>query len=445
MADLVFGAFIALGAVSGLSLLVLAIRRYPLIGVAGIASSVLLLWEFPTPPPIATVAGLQIYFNDLAGVSLFVVGLLNIRNLHARLGRSLGAWVLLGALIAVSLLRGVLEYGAGQSVNEARSILWTFFAFSWALSVDWSTRDFPRIVLLVGTGLSIVAVYHGVVYGVGDSGAAVTLGDSTRTGRLLVSTQALALALCAIMLLLTGRERTRLARVSGWVFLLIAVVSQHRSVWVALAVGVIAVAVMAPRSAGRTRAWGLAFATAFASLVIAASGILGDLVQGIVNSATDFGTIMARSTSWAQLVEQLLDEGLFSVLFGLPFGWGFVRIEPNGLVQTYSPHNWYVLLLLRVGIIGLAAWTVVVIRAILRVRRSSSTGLFALVAVSAFGMFYSVPWQIAPLVGVALATTRREYVSRPHIGTEEPSIRVGTSPGLRRFPLGTSSIRDDVS
>ncbi len=182
---------------------------------------------------------------------------------------------------------------------------------------------------------------------------------------------------------------------------LAAVASQHRSVWVAAAAGVVAVMMLSYRWSGAARAWALAAAGALTFGALAAWGVFGGLLENLLSAATDSRSLDARSTSWTQLIAQSVDDGVFTVTFGQPSGSGYVRIEPNGLIQRYSPHNWYVTLFLRVGIVGLCAWLATLLRGLIICRRQGSGALFTAVSMAVYGWFYSVPWQVAPWAATA--------------------------------------------
>lgn len=407
MVSMLFDAIVLAGTVSAFSLLVLTLRRFPMIAFSAVAINVFFLWEIPKPPLVVSLAGTQVYSSDIICAALFLVAIMNGKQVVKTIQHWITAWTLIGLLIAFSLLRGFAEFGLGASFNEARPVVWIFLAMTWALSVEWSTQDRRRIILILGWGLTAAAAYHALLYGVGSSASAIEVDGMARTGRILLASQAIILAVCGFMLALGAVQRSRFTAVSGILFLAVAVVSQHRSVWIAMSIAAIAVVLLAPGWAGRLRASVIAFGTLGASYVVATSGVFGELVRDIASSASDFRSLDARSTSWEQLVQGLFDEGLFAVLFGLPFGSGFVRIEPNGLVQTYSPHNWYVLLILRVGLLGLVAWSAVLVGIILLARKNSTSGFYTLVAFSAYAFFYTPSWLIAPLVGVSLMPMTR--------------------------------------
>jgi hypothetical protein len=403
-----FHIFVALGALSALSILIFAIRRLPVLGIIAISTSLLTIWEVPSPAPLTTFAGLQIYANDLIIFVLLVVAFLNRATIASALSRTMFAWLALGALIAFSVSRGALEYGLGASYNEARSVIAAYATISWGLSVKWGDLNIRFVQLALGWILTALAVYHGALYGVGGASSFVSVGDGLQTGRLLVAAQALALALCATYLFLHDHGKTFTVRVSAIVFLSVAILSQHRSVWAALIAGIVLVAVAGPGASSKLKSWGLALGALCAGFVLVAVQALGDLWGELSESATNNGTFNARVESWNLLTPQVFEAGPVSILFGLPFGAGFERLESNGLVQTFAPHNWYVMLLIRTGIFGLAAWCVAVTYLILRARRLSAEGLFALVVLSTFGFFYLAPWQLGAWFGMWIAVSPKD-------------------------------------
>lgn len=380
----------------------LALYRVPAIGLVFVAFSLFTLWEVPNPPALVNLVGAQIYAVDLITLAMFVVSILRFRRVSDCLGKALFAWLGLGGLLVFSLLRGIDEFGLQASINEARAFIWVYLAASWAFSVDWSQLKFDRFSLFLGYCLIGVAVYHAAVYGLGNASSVVESGGLRQTGRLLVSTQALALALCAVPLLIgTLWQSRRFGRVSAWLMLIAVVISQHRSVWAGVGSGLLAVLLFSHSSHAKARVWLISALGALILLILWQAEAFQTITSDLFASATDSRTIEARTSSWVQLVDQSFAMGSFEVLFGQAFGSGYIRVEPNGLVTTYAPHNWYVSLFLRVGILGLALWLNVLISLTSRARRDSPSAFFVLIAISVFGWFYALPWQIMPWIGLA--------------------------------------------
>jgi hypothetical protein len=89
-------------------------------------------------------------------------------------------------------------------------------------------------------------------------------------------------------------------------------------------------------------------------------------------------------------------------------GTGYERIGPNGLVETYSPHNLYVQLFLRIGGLGLGAflWLLVVTRPRFTRRMASPEAAAMFASIVVFLFAYGLEWYVAVFLGYALVSNR---------------------------------------
>ena len=101
-------------------------------------------------------------------------------------------------------------------------------------------------------------------------------------------------------------------------------------------------------------------------------GLLDPLLARFGVAVHNRATLNDRKFAWRVLVDNQNALGGRAVLFGQPFGTGFDRVEPNGTVSTYAPHNWYVLLYLRIGLLGAAAVAMALARGLWRNIRMAS-------------------------------------------------------------------------
>lgn len=379
----------------------IVVRRYPLVGLGSVGLMIIILWEVPHPPAIVTVSGLAVYPADVITLVLFAVGVLQASQLRANLKVWIVPWWSFGLLIAVSTLLGVAAFGPGTAVNEARPFLHFFFAMTWVLATRPDRLRLRRISLILGWALVLIALYHGVRYGVGN---AVSVLDSRGTGRILVSGQAMALLLCAGTVYLGSagsREARRRSTFSSIVFLGVVVLAQHRSVWVATAFGTVAVLIWSARGRTRNQVAVLLLVGTWLALLGWSFG-LESPDSGLFESASNAGTLNWRTSGWQSLVSQAFAQGPAVVIGGEPFGSGFLRQLNTGRWATTSPHNWYVTVFLRVGIIGLALLALMLISAVAKARAMRAEWTFLLVAVGAYGLFYMVDWYLAPWLGAAM-------------------------------------------
>lgn len=388
------------------------VRRFPPVGIGLSALVILPLWEAPTPPALITLAGFNITIADVVTLILFVVGLLEFAQLRENLQGWLIPWLFLGVWIALSLLRGIAIFGLGTATNEARGVLWVYFAMTWALAVRADRLKLHSVSLVLGWMLVLVAVYHSVVYGIGDA-SSITYGPDglPRTNRILVSGQSVALLLCAGIVFMGGARSSKGRRRfvgSSLVFLGVIVVSQHRSVWIAGLVGLTAVIIFATgaSASGRSRSRAVALLVAGGWLALVGWTLVGS-ANDVISSAVDAGTLDWRASGWQALISDAIARGPVTIAIGEPFGSGFVRTVNAGYSTGVQPHNWYVEIFLRLGVVGLAALVGILLAAISKSRATSSEWMFSLGVVAAYAAAYAVDWFLAPWLAAAVVMSLR--------------------------------------
>lgn len=410
LAETLYYGIVALVGLVFLVLAVAIIRRYPPVGIGFICLVLVTVWDVPDLPPIVSFSGLSVYPADAIALVLVAVAALEVPQLRANMRGWLVPWVFFGVLIAVSLLRGVAAFGLGAAVNEARMILYFFFAVTWVLAVRPDRLKLHTVSLILGWTLVLLAVYHGVVYGVHGAISAVSIDeDRVQTGRVLVGPQAMALLLCTgtVFLSQSGltRVRSQFAAVSSVVFLGVVVLAQHRSVWSACALGMIAVLIWSGRRQARKKVSALLVVAVWLGFVGWLSGILDDLGSGLFESGLDMRTYEWRTSSWRYLTTEAIAKGLEVVVSGQPFGSGYLRQIYTGTWVTNTAHNWYVTIFLRLGIVGLITIAGLLIASLAKSRSKPALWLFVLVAVVAYGWAYQFDWYLAPWLGAAMTAT----------------------------------------
>jgi hypothetical protein len=413
MSELAFSGILALAALAGFALAVGLVRRYPPAGI-GLASLVILtVWEVPMSTALVTFAGLAVTATDIVTLTLFVVGVLELKQLRTNLQGWFMPWLLLGTLIALSLLRGAMTYGLGQATNEARLELWFYFAMTWALATRPDRLKLHTVSLVLGWMLVLVAFYHGLKQGLGSPTTrpvVIRPDGSWGPNRILVAGQAALLLLCAGTVFLKSADlaigRPRFTW-SSLVFLGVVLLSQHRSVWIGGAVGMAAVLISA--KAGGTR--GGARSRAFALLAVVGGLVVAVWVFGragseAVDSVTSSATFGWRAAGWQTLVSDAIARGPAAIAIGEPYGNGFVRTIGQDTTGV-QPHNWYVQIFLRLGIIGLMVLAGMLVAAVTKSRAGSPEWMFSVVAAGVYAFGYSIDWYLAPWLAVAIVVSLR--------------------------------------
>lgn len=450
MKQLLFLLVFAPVAAVAFAMAVTLVRRNPLVGLGSAGLIVLFLWHVPNPPAIVTLSGLAVYPADVITVVLFTVGLLEVAQLRVNLRGWILLWWLFGLLIVLAMLRGISAFGPASAVNEARSLLYFFFTMTWVLATQPSRLRLPVFSLVLGWALVLVALYNAVTHGIGYASSSVVLNGEMRTGRILISSQALVLLLCAGTVFLgtaspPGPARQR-SVISAIVFLAVVVVTQHRSVWIATALAMAAVLVSSRRGRARSQIFVFLVVGTWFALLGWSFGFFESVSSELVDSALSTRTLDWRTNSWRSLVSQAFDNGLAVVIGGEPFGSGFFRRIGGRGWSTGAAHNWYVAVFLRLGLSGLIVLGVILGAAFVRSRSVSAEWMFSLVAVGVYGFTYTVEWFMAPWLGAAVAVAlggalQSGHVGRDHAKTAKVVIGEIPAPGADHERLRSRGVR----
>ena len=412
----VFFALIIASGLTALTILAVAFQKNPMLVILTAGVEIFIAWEIPREPALGSAIGFNLYATDVISIIMLVVALINYRQLAANFGPLLVPWIAFGLVLAVSLLSGAAVFGLGTATNEARSFLQLYAGLTWAASVNWDKNGgayaLYRPALILGWSLTLLACFHAAVYGINGADSVVNLdGTESVTGRVLVSGQAMALTLCAgSVVAWWAAKRTRVAAFSASIFGVVVVISQHRSVWIAALVGIASVFVFGPWKS-KIRMLAVMSIASIAGILLAGSGALNSILVQFTQALSDDRSLNARTFDWPQLIDQSFRLGPGAVLVGQPMGSGYVRTEPNGLIATFMPHNWYVSIFLRTGILGsIFFWLPFIWSLFLAMRnRKHLHILFTVVVVLTYSGAYSMESYLYFFIGwaVILAIQKR--------------------------------------
>lgn len=407
--------------------------------------------------------GLQIYPNDV--ISLFVLLSTLAGCFYRPLPIYRGAflvWLGLGGTIILSFIVGLAEYGR-YAGTEVRPFFYIWVAGLYCCLADFDEADLRRIgrwCLWTAYAIVGIALYLWAVVQVGWISRAELFGDEVNVvfrpigshGVFFVAT----VAMVQTMAWLRGSGTAR----SGWhaaALLAFVLILQHRSVWIATLAGLGLVMVLERRHLPRRFPLLLAFVL-LATLGVSIAVWLGhfdelgrQLVQSTVSMTDSGGTFAARIDGWIRLLESWAEGSLRVLMFGFPFGKGYVRYY-NGQLIEFSPHNFYLDLLLRVGVVGLLLFLLATLMAIVfswrspvtseadyLIKRGLAVGLVA-------SLFYYVAYHswyiLGAATGIALAMMMRPpkaalkvMAKADGIGSEpQRSGPLPVAPGSRYHP-----------
>jgi O-antigen ligase len=279
-------------------------------------------------------------------------------------------------------------------------------------------RDLQTWCLVSGLGLSVVALLHIRSRGLGAVDQLILVNGESISSRPLTSTQGLILGMVGLAWLLTHRSRT--ARLLGLCFVAIAVICQNRSDWASLLVAAAALLLLVPGI--RRRVVGYAVMVAMALAIAYTAGLLDPLISRFSLAYHSRGTFVDRQFAWRYLISQQNAQGPTSVLIGQPYGTGFARRVPGGSIETFAPHNWYVLLYLRIGLVGAGLVTFALLRGFwTNVVRRDPLGVAWAAGLMTYCFAYNLQFYVAPILAVAL-TARAAAAPEPEVVEQDAPV-----------------------
>nr|WP_244962835.1 O-antigen ligase family protein [Cryobacterium roopkundense] len=396
-----------LGGVLLIAYMLWALKRWPGLGFVLIGGAILVMKDTRGLPSLSA-GGLTIGLFDIMSMVFAAAAVLNFVTARQHGKPRSRAWMRFAMgfiLVAVvfALLRGAQEFGLAPAVNEARTWIYIAACGAWLVSVDPLSARFGRNMVLlsatVAVGLVVVAGYGIAVNGIGSSAeGTIDAAGNAISGRPINSGQALVLALSGFVLLAAaGKTGNRFYRVLAWASFFICVIVQHRSVWAAAGVGALAYFLMARRRE-KFHLVILGSCAALILAVLASFGTFDQILASIFTSAGDSRTYDARMQGWVALTQDAF-RSFQTVLFGFPFGHGWERVQGSGYVN-FSPHNWYLTVFLRTGLVGLGLFLAVMVAALGKSfkLRNDPPALAILVATLLYMWPYSLEWISMPFV-----------------------------------------------
>jgi hypothetical protein len=416
---------VALGGTVGLVLVEAVVRRTDVgaglvLGVFVLQASDLRSWAFSVGPA-------QVGPTDLLLAVMLVAATARLLRLD-RLSRAHRLLLILGAMVLLSIVQGLGSYGA-SAFNEARKFL-VFVAVALYFATAEPRQDLlDRIAwlwVLTASTLCTFALARWLGNAAGLSGGFFRTGD---TLRVLNASEALLVAQAALLTLQLLVARADALRYLAPGLFAFVVLLQHRSVWVVAAAGVVYLLYLDRSLTTRVLSVLVSAVLVLSVLVFTVFPDQSDEVgEQLAASAQRTETFEWRVEGWRALLRDSGPETPSELLVGQPFGRGWDR-QFNGLTVDVSPHNFYLEVVLRLGLVGLVVLLLVYTLALQGTRPRgaagpsrapglvSRAGLHVAVAVQ---LLFFIPYgpnaSQALLVGLALslATARTLAGDRAH-------------------------------
>ncbi len=363
------------------------------------------------------------------------------------------AWWVFGAAQFIMFAWGLVAHGTGAGVDyRPHFSAWAGAAYlATFVQDDAFIKKLLVFVQLIAWGVMTVAVYRWVGSEI-DAELARDIDKFITTGvpyRVLWVAPTFMIAV-ALMLSVFYAASDR-AQGSYWPLALLfgafVLALQHRTVWVTTmaGIGVLGYALSKARAGA-----GLKMAAAALSLVVLVAvmatslqGVSGSIQSQAERAVSGGGTFYGgRVLSWVALLQEWAGSSSpITYLLGKPFGSGYERYTSEYAREavTYQPHNYYVQLLYRGGLIGLVAfvWTLVnAFRALRQQLKDKQVfapfllGLFA--ALVLYYVPYGVSYDHAIFLGLMLGAIARDRAIRVQPQPAPLAAAAGRNPVAQR-------------
>jgi hypothetical protein len=425
---LLLGLGLLVAGALGIALLELLIVRADVAAALVLGSVVVQAYFVDRVPALALPGGVQVYVTDM--VAALVVGAAVLRLLRLRDFARYQRWLLLfGLLLLVSLVRGVAAFGMQASVADFRMYLFFAGVAVYLATFRPSDRLYDRIgriwlamtiPMMMLVSLRWLAVFAGI-----DLGVPAETHGSDAAIRVIDGPFNFFLAHAFVLTIPTWLrgEQERWIRWVSVLLLLFVLVLNRRTVWLAIVVGV-AIVMLRDRRLGRRALVLVALGAVMAAVAFVWLGGLQEGSEPLVESGS--GNLTWRVEGWEALVEAWSHSSTDWAV-GQPVGSGFTREVVAGDKTNVHPHNFYIEILLRTGVVGLLALlalTVGLLRALWRTptRDAGLLGPGMLPALLAMQIVWFLTWvpgsEQGLITGMAIAVaatqaSRRNLRPRP--------------------------------
>lgn len=438
---------LAVLAISALVLLTAGLFKNVLVGVVSLL--LLFLVETAKVRLLGFELGIYVYPQDMLFIPMAGVALVRwIRfGAPARLPKSLG---ILTGIMSLSFVWGLNNYGTSAGV-EFRNEFYFLASLFYFASFSWTKKRITRLLgwLLPSTMLLLVVVwYRWTADAVGLDWFEPIWRDADETGvamRVINAQQTWLLGLVFIVLAYSAIGRHSLTRWSlALPLIFITVIGlQHRSVWVATVLPVALALFIVKRNRGKSASRMLAIGVALTLVLLPLlaterfSAVTSSVSeQAIRATSTEEGTFVARVQSWDALLRQWINGGPIAWAIGNPYGSGYWRqVGPRGEEVVWSPHNYYVQLLLRTGSLGMLAFlffNLYLFRGTWRLgsgpnnKFNGYSMLGALISFALFNIPYSPTYTQGLLLGVILSVVMHYQAAIPKSSESTRAVHVRT-------------------
>ena len=367
------------------------------------------------------LGGIHLAPLDVVSICLFCAGI--VRTTRSLRYIEFTRVLVIGyvVLFAISVGRGIYSNGLLSVANESRGFIGSLAAtlyFSTCPTDQESVRKYTIAYLYFGVALCAVVILAAAGAPMGMSAVANAVASGA-DGRYLPATGAAAIAMCGFIALALSRYRGTqiIGQLAPMLFIAVAIYLRHRTVWLMLIVGIVAILPLDGQLFRRILPVAL-----LAAAVVVVLAMYGGNTGGLASenqfsqAATNSQTLEWRLNGWKELLFDD-EQNAMTIAIGKSMGSGYWRVDPVSYQSiAVAPHSEYVQEYLRVGVLGMLLIVLFSLQPLLRLWRltksdavavypSTSTWAIIILATLVYGLTYGIGPHAYALLGIASAVS----------------------------------------
>jgi hypothetical protein len=306
--------------------------------------------------PGRLLGGFTIYSYDIVAAAFLTVAAYQLIR-HGFRNYALALVIALLVLVAVHIGRGIATFGLQGAVNSGRPLVYVLSSVAFAGTVrrSWSVRVWQLFAATCPLLIAIAVGYY-VRYGFHAPTDLVMQNGTSVSARVINGGSAMLILESIVILSVLHWPSRRSGFVLAALLTAGVIALQIRTIW-AIGIGILLVAVVARLSERTERSRVRLTRTVGGAFVVATLAVIsflksGALIRDVQTAVRPTGTFGWRITGWKDLL--MMHHSLKEIVTGMPSGPIWTRTV-NGVTTDVLPHDFYVELFVRLGVLGILA------------------------------------------------------------------------------------------
>lgn len=377
--------------------------------------------------PSGIHVGITLYPADIVFLILTFGALVNVLRTTIT-DKFLLLWLAFGAMLFASFLLGISQYKTMAGVEYRQYFyMWSGVLYFYCLPISKSQLRFLlRSGIVVGSIITMIICYRWL-------SDALSFGkhpwlELGKSSRFRVVHADAAYIICQLLVIGTYYLLSRNIK-NPWLPTALALLAiqvtalEHRTVWVTTIVSFTALSMISPTIRSRlisyiTYIFALTILTAISVHMF--SGLESTFhYKAFVEPFKYNSTFAWRLDTWQDTIQQIISAGPLRWLIGYPFGHGYYHyIEVQNAFSHAYPHDYYLSILSRTGLIGLALFLASYFTIVNRLWAARHRGngyydilLILIISQLTFDLTYNPSYIEAIFFGVVAYLSNKDFVS----------------------------------